>query len=100
MGGEMGIKKKRYTAAEKAKIALEAIKGELTIAEIVSRYETHPTQINKWRKQALHFLPEAFSGRAERQQENYAEQLAELYQQIGKLKVENDFLKKKSDLLT
>jgi len=96
----MSIKRKRYTAAEKAKIALEAIKGELTIAEIASRYETHPTQIHKWKKQVLHYLPDAFAERIERQQVDYEKQLDELYQQIGKLKVENDFLKKKSELLS
>jgi len=96
----MGIRRKRYTGAEKAKIALEAIKGELTIAEIASRYETHPTQIHQWKKQALKCLPEIFNGRQEREKIDYEEQLTELYQQIGKLKVENDFLKKKSALLT
>ena len=90
----MSIKRKKFTTDEKAKIALEALKSELTIAQISSRYEVHPTQINKWKKQALLHLPEAFSDKASQQKDSHEKELAELYQQIGKLNVENDFLKK------
>lgn len=54
---------RKFTPAEKSKIALEAIRAELTIAEIASKYTVHPNQINKWKKQALAQLPEAFSGK-------------------------------------
>lgn len=94
----MTIKRKTFTTAEKAKIALEAIKGELTITQISSRYEVHPTQIKAWKKQALLYLPDAFSDKATRQKENHEHEIDGLYRQIGKLKVENDFLKKKSEV--
>jgi len=96
----MSIKRKKFTTAEKAKIALEAIKGDLTITQISSRYEVHPTQINKWKKQGLLYFPEAFSEKAVQQKDSHEKELAELYQEIGKLKVENDFLKKKSNVFS
>ena len=69
-------------------------------AQISSKYQVHATQINKWRKQALEYLQAAFSNKLEVSAlvNDYEGKLAELYQQIGQLKVENDFLKKKCDL--
>jgi transposase-like protein len=93
----MSVKRKSYTAAEKARIALEAIKGNLTAAEITAQYDVHTTQVNQWKRQALDSLPELFTNKTKALQIDYESQLAELYQQIGRLKVENDFLKKKSD---
>lgn len=92
--------KRKFSTAEKYKIALEAIKGELTQAQITSKYQVHATQINKWRKQALEYLQAAFSNKLQVSAlvNDYEAKLAELYQQIGQLKVENDFLKKKCDL--
>jgi putative transposase len=95
----MKNKRNRYSAAEKSKIALEAIKGDLTLSEISSKYRVHATQINKWKKQALDYLAMAFTEKF-KQPDNQEEKLAELYQQIGQLKVENDFLKKKVICLT
>lgn len=80
----------------KAKVAIQAIKGDRTGNEVASQYEVHPTQVAQWKRQLLDAAPGVFSGgpaRAERQQE---ELLAQLYQQIGQLKVELDFLKKKA----
>jgi transposase len=96
----MSKTRRRFTSAEKAKIALEAIKGELTMAQIASRYSVHVTQVNTWRKQALSWLPGAFSDKIKQEAVNHEDQLAELYEQIGRLKVENDFLKKKSDVFS
>lgn len=90
----MKEKRKKYTPAEKAKIALEAIKGELTLAQISSKYGPHATQINAWKKQVLALLPDIFSDKKKQETTEHATQLAELYEQIGRLKVENDFLKK------
>ena len=89
----MNKKRNKFSAAEKFKIALEAIKAELTMAEISTKHRVHVTQINKWKKQALDYLATAFADRL-KPQEHHEEKLAELYQQIGQLKVENDFLKK------
>jgi len=77
-----------------AKVALEAIKEEKAIAEISSRYEVHRTQITNWRKRALEGIKEIFNGRREKASENKEKQIDELYRQIGKLKVENEWLKK------
>ena len=94
----MSKKRKSYTPAEKAKIALEAIKGEQTLTQISSAYGAHATQINLWKKQALALLPDIFSDKKKRDEINHEDQLTELYEQIGRLKVENDFLKKKSEV--
>jgi transposase len=94
----MNEKRTKYTPAEKAKIALEALKGELTLAQISSKYGAHATQINAWKKQALALLPDIFKDKNKLEITNHAAQLAELYEQIGRLKVENDFLKKKFEL--
>jgi transposase len=94
----MSEKVKKYTPAEKAKIALEAIKSEKTLAQITASYGVHATQISAWKKQALAYMPDAFSDKNKNDRTKYEVQLAELYEQIGRLKVENDFLKKKCDV--
>ena len=94
----MSEKRKKYSPAEKAKIALEAIKGELTLAQISSKYGVHATQINLWKKQLLAHLPDAFSDKRKQEKAAHHDELAKLYEQIGRLKVENDFLKKKYEV--
>jgi transposase-like protein len=94
----MGATRKRYDASFKAKVALEAIKGERTIAEISSESGVHTNQIRKWRKQALEELPDIFSGGRKKRELSSEELESELYKQIGQLKVELDWLKKKSSL--
>lgn len=94
----MSDQRKKYTPAEKAKIALEAIKGETTLAQISSKYGVHATQINAWKKQLLAHLPDAFSDKIKQEKAVHHNEVAELYEQIGRLKVENDFLKKKSEV--
>lgn len=94
----MSVSRKRYSPTEKAKIALEAIKGELTMAQIVDKYAVHTTQVNAWKKQALTYMPDAFTDKIKQEVTAYEAQLAELYEQIGRLKVENDFLKKKFEV--
>ena len=92
--GDTKSMRKKYGAAFKAKVAIEAIKGESTVAEWSSRYAVHANQISKWKNEALKGLPDLFSNgrrRAKRQAERLQ---AELYQQIGQLKVELDWLKK------
>jgi len=86
--------KKRYTASYKAKVALEAIKGLKTISEIASEYEVHPNQVSKWKRQLHDGLEDVFadprrSGHSEEKEKD------RLYQEIGRLKVELDWLKKK-----
>lgn len=96
----MTTKRKKYNATEKSKIALEAIKGDQTIAQLTAKYGVHATQINAWKKQLLATLPDAFSDKRGRDSREKQQLIDELYQQIGQLTVEVDWLKKKSDLFT
>jgi len=91
--------RKRYDSKFRAKVALEAIKGEKTLAELSSEFGVHPNQIGRWRKQLLETLPELFSDRRKKKDKDTEELVAELYRQIGQLKVELDWLKKKSHTL-
>jgi len=92
----MKNKRRNHSAAFKAKVALAAAKGDKTIAELASQYEVHPSQINKWKKQLLESLPEIFNHSRQIDQHRQDELTEHLYQQIGQLKVELDWLKKKS----
>ncbi len=94
----MSDKRRKFTPTEKAKIALEAIKGELTLAQITAKYAIHATQVNAWKKQALAYMPDAFSDKSKQENISHDIQLTALYEQIGRLKVENDFLKKKFEV--
>lgn len=91
--------RKNHDAAFKAKVALEAVKGEKTTAQIASEYGVHPNQIGQWKKRLLEELPSIFSDRRKREEKEGTAEADELYRQIGQLKVELDWLKKKSQLL-
>lgn len=93
------MQRKRYSADFKAKVALEAVKENRTSAELSSAYGVHSTMITRWKKHMLEHLSGIFSDKAKRKEKDNEELLATLYQQIGKLKVELDWLKKKSELL-
>jgi len=83
-----------HDATFKARVALEAIKGEKTIAQIAAEYGVHPNQIRQWRQKLLEELPQLFSDRRKSTEKDGEELQAELYRQIGQLKVELDWLKK------
>lgn len=87
-------KRKRYSAEFKAKVALEAIKGEQTVAELGSRYSLHPNQITNWKRQAIENMAETFTTKAKRTRTNDDPQIKELHAKIGQLTVERDFLAK------
>ena len=91
--------RKTYDAAFKAKVAFEAAKGEKTIAQIAGEFSVYPNQIRLWRKHLMEQLPELFSSRRPQQEKAHEEIEAELYQQIGRLKMELEWLKKKSQTL-
>ena len=90
--------RKSYPPAFKAKVALEAVVGQHSLTELSSRYEVHPNQIRQWRKALLAGMPELFSERRRREAEDGEAEKARLYEEIGRLKVELDWLKKKSGL--
>ena len=94
----MKRQRKQYSADLKAKIAIEAVKGQRTIQEIASHYSIHPGQVTQWKKQLLESAAGAFSNGRAHAAEADEEMKAELYQQIGKLQVELDWLKKKSGM--
>lgn len=89
-------KRKRYSAEFKAKVALEAIRGELTIAQLVSKHGVHQTLINAWKKQAVEGMAGVFSGKAEAAEVARAGEVEKLHAMIGQLVVERDFLRKAS----
>ena len=89
----------QYTPKFKARVATEAIRGEKTLNQLGSQFRVHPVQIAHWRKTALEQLPELFvDGRKRKVRDGEADQDA-LYEQIGRLKMELDWLKKKAGLL-
>ncbi|MGP8320879.1 MAG: IS3 family transposase [Methanosarcinaceae archaeon] len=90
----MGKIRKNYSASFKAKVALEALKKEKTISQLSSEYGVHSNQITQWRKRLLEELPDIFSQKRKKKEKDTEELQAELYQQIGQLKVELDWLKK------
>lgn len=92
--------RKTFGPAMKAKVALAALKGDKTMAEISSAYEVHPNQISTWKKKVLELLPSLFEKKSDQKGARPDPIMDELYKQIGQLQVENDWLKKKSELLT
>lgn len=89
---------KNYRPEFKAKVALEAVRGKLTINELSKQFSVHPTQIAKWKKQFLENLPQLFDNAKKPQADQDEELINQLYSQIGQMKVELDWLKKKSTL--
>lgn len=95
----MSNKRKQYSPEFKAKVALEAVRGEKTTSELASQYQVHPTMINNWKKQLTEGASSLFEKGAEtakNNENNHQAQIDELYRQIGQLKVERDFLANRS----
>lgn len=89
------MKRKKYGSDFKAKVAFEALKGEKTISALSTEYGVHPNQITLWKKQLREGMKEVFSRQRDKTNQDNEELQNRLYQQIGKLKVELDWLKKK-----
>ena len=92
-------KKKTHSALFKYEVSVAAIKGEQTQAQISSKYEIHSTQITTWKKQAIEAIKQMFSSKLAPDKKDLSDQKekAKLYEEIGRLKVELDWLKKKSN---
>jgi transposase-like protein len=95
----MGKIKKTRDGAFKAKVAFEAAAEQRTVAQLASEYGVHPNQIGQWKKKLLEELPVIFSDKRVYREKDKEELEAELYRQIGQLKVELEWLKKKSQTL-
>jgi transposase-like protein len=92
----MTTPRRRHSAEFKAKAALEAIRGQRTLNEIASELSVHPMQLTQWKKQALEALPTVFSNGKAKSAATSEAQTAALYEEIGRLKVELDWLKKRT----
>lgn len=97
-GGKVMMRKK-FEAGLKAKVALEVFKGEKTLAEISSEYGVHANLISRWKQELMQGVSGVFSGKCSKQENGQEEKIEKLYKSIGELKVENDWLKKKLELL-
>jgi transposase-like protein len=86
--------RKQYSPDFKAKVAMEAIKGQETIAELAIRFEVHPTQITKWKRELIAGAGNIFGADPNKKIKDEKGLINQLYQQIGQLKVEKDFLEK------
>jgi transposase-like protein len=91
--------RKKHSGAFKAKVAVEALKGDRTLNELAGHFEIHPTQVVQWKQRLLAGASDIFTGGGERDAAQEAELRDQLYQQIGQMKVELDWLKKKHELL-
>lgn len=92
----MARKRRRFSSSFKAKVALEAIKGHRTVSELAQKHKLHATQINLWKKQLIDGAEGVFDGGDSKQKPPSDEpQSAELYEQIGRLNVQLEWLKKK-----
>jgi transposase len=87
-------KRRNFSAGFKAKVALEALRGDQTLAELAARHGVHPNLITKWKRQAGEGMVEVFSGKPARRDGAHETEIKELHAKIGELTIEKDFLSK------
>ena len=88
----MGRKRRTFTDKFKAKVALEALRGDKTMQEIAARYKVHPNQVSTWKRQAMDGLGEVFSNGLDRDRRDHESEVRDLHAKIGELTVERVFL--------
>jgi transposase-like protein len=96
----MGLKRRKFSAEFKAKVALEALKERKTVAELAAPYELHPVQLSKWKKELRENITQAFQNPKKSEEKRREAEQARLYEEIGRLKMELDWLKKKMESLS
>ena len=87
-------KRRRFTADFKARVALEALRGDRTVQEIAAKHKVHPNQVSTWKRQAIDGLGEVFSNGVDRARRDHESDIRDLHAKIGELTVERDFLGK------
>jgi putative transposase len=90
------MQRKQYSAEFKARMVAKVMSGEMTTAEIAKRFQIHPLMLTKWKKHALNLMPSLFSRAPDHEREHWEKREAELFQQIGQLQYELEWLKKKT----
>jgi len=94
------MKRRKFSAEFKTKVAIEAIRGLKTLNELSSEYEVHPNQISKWKKQLLIQAPQIFKDRLNCDNNQEGKKVEKLYQEIGQLQMELNWLKKKTGFIS
>jgi transposase len=84
--------RRRFTGEFKARIGLEALRGDKTVQEIASKHKVHPNQVSAWKRQAIDGLGEVFSNGLDRERQDRESEVRDLHAKIGQLMVERDFL--------
>jgi transposase-like protein len=84
--------RRRFTSEFKARVALEALRGDKTVQEIASQHKVHPNQVSPWKRQAIDGLSEIFSNGGDRERQDHDTEVRDLHAKIGQLTVERDFL--------
>jgi len=95
----MSKKRRQHSPDLKARVGLEALKGVEPVHAIAARYQVHPVQVSQWKKEAAERLPEVFARKADADAEAAKEREKELYEEIGRLKMELEWLTKKASEL-
>ena len=85
-------KRRKFTAAFKSKVALEALREDRPVASIAARHGVHPNQVSTWKRKAVEGMQETFSGKADGRRRDHEEEIRDLHAKIGELTVERDFL--------
>ncbi len=84
--------RRRFTADFKAKVALDALRGDRTVQEIAAKHKVHPNQVSTWKRQSIDGLGEVFSNGVDRTRRDHDSEVRDLHAKIGELTVVNDFL--------